>query len=84
MGETVAMKQTQVERRRILKKFWKEMGKKFLLIFGIGLLIVMLLPQARIMPVSYFAVFLVAFSVSFFLIFFRVKEKPPELECGDR
>ncbi len=63
---------------------WKDLGKKFFIIYFIGLLIIILLPVLRYNPFSYIGVFLIAFSVSFFFIFFRAKEKPPELMTGDR
>jgi len=78
------MKQVHLERRRALRRLWDEMGKKFLIIYVIALVIVIALPATRFNALFYFIAFLISFSISFFLVFFRAKEKPPELMEGDR
>lgn len=83
-GKRSDMKQVRVERRKALRRLWDEMGRKFIIMYAIALVIVVALPFTRSNALAYFVAFLVTFSIAFFLIFFRAKEKPPELTYGDR
>lgn len=78
------MKQVRVERRRAMRRLWEEMGRKFVIMYAVSLVIVVALPFTRGSALAYFVAFLITFSIAFFLVFFRVKEKPPELMVGDR
>lgn len=78
------MKQSKVERRIILRRLWKDVGKTFLIIYAIALLIIIVLPLTRGSALAYFVAFLLSFGISFFLLFFKSKEKPAEFESADR
>jgi L-asparagine transporter-like permease len=77
------MKQTSYDRKKLFRNMLKDLRNKFILVFLIGLLIIMLLPNMRMNPLSYIVLFFLSFSISFFFIFFRAKEKPEELMKGD-
>lgn len=65
------VKQTKIDRRKAIRKFWRDMGKRFLLILGAGLLIIVLMPITRYNPLYYLIVFLVAFAISWVWMFRR-------------
>lgn len=78
------MKQSRVERRMVLKRLWKDIGKTFIIIYAVALLLVVTMPMTRGNALAYFVAFLLSFAISFFLLFFKSKEKPAEFESADR
>lgn len=78
------VKQARVERRQMLRRLWIEIGKKFTVIYAISLLIIVLIPFTRSNGFMYLMAFLLSFGVAIFIMFYKAKEKPPELTHWDR
>ena len=76
------MKQTTVDRRKAFRKLWKDLGKRFLLMFGAGLLLVVVMPVTRLNPLAYLVAFLIAFAIAWVWMF-RRKEVRKEFEGDD-
>ena len=65
------IKQSVMDRRKMVRKLWKDLGKRFLLMFGAGLLIVVIMPITRLMPLAYLLVFFITFGISWVWLFRR-------------
>jgi hypothetical protein len=76
------VKQTIVDRRKMVRKLWKDLGKRFLLMLGAGCLIVVIMPITRFMPFAYLCVFFITFGISWVWMF-RKKEIRDEF-LGDQ
>jgi hypothetical protein len=75
------VKQTIVDRRKMVRKLWKDLGKRFLLMLMAGWLIVVLMPITRLMLFAYLCVFFITFGISWVWMF-RKKEVRDEF-LGD-
>jgi hypothetical protein len=76
------IKQTTIDRRKVLRRLWHDLGKKFLLMFGAGSGLAALIPRTRLEPLAYLVAFLVAFALSW-IIMFRGREQNPLFKKGD-
>lgn len=76
------IKQTTIDRRKVLHRLWHDLGKKFLLMFGAGCGLLALMPMTRLEPVAYLAAFLVSFAIAWIWMF-RGKEQNPLFKKGD-
>lgn len=76
------MKQKKVERKKFFRRFYKDIGKRFLLFSLLGCLLVLLMPLFRLSILPYLIVFLISFSLSWITLFMK-KERHRLFEEGD-